>query len=67
VPVTVSLANGSLYFSGCNVNINGYTLNNGNFSLYSPEWVSTRRFCLNDPDDKIQNLFKSVAKADISP
>jgi hypothetical protein len=34
--VGVSLASGTLYFSGCNININAYTLTNGNFKLVHP-------------------------------
>jgi hypothetical protein len=64
--VTVSLKDGNIIFNGCNVNINGYTLNNGNFRLTRPFWVTTLKFCFNSPDSQIQNLFSSVTNASIN-
>jgi hypothetical protein len=65
--VTVSIRpDGTIVFNGCNVNINGYSMNNGAFSLTRPLWVTTLTFCFNDPDPQIRDLFASATKAVIS-
>jgi hypothetical protein len=64
--VTVSLQNGNIIFNGCNVNINGYSLNNGNFYLTRPFWVTTLKYCFSSPDAQIQKLFASATRANIS-
>jgi hypothetical protein len=64
--ITVSLKNGNIIFNGCNVNINGYTLTNGNFYLTRPFWVTTLKYCFNSQDSQIQNLFSLITKANIN-
>jgi hypothetical protein len=66
MPVNIR-SDGVLFFNGCNVNINGWRINNGVFSLTRPFWVTTLKNCPNNSDQQIQNLFGSTTQALITP